>query len=214
MRKFWGGKSKKEILDASLKKLEEEEARSKNIKTKKTYTPRFYMMVLSGIGSIVGVVLLVIYFQTLNVIIGLPGVIMVVAGLFTFRHYWQSEGNLSVEHVGGKKKDEIANSLNIYSDRIEFANVEEPLGFPLTCINLKKKFHVNIWDEAITKLVPFVLPDQQYCDPGVFAQRVLGLPAHRRIFERKPKLLQKLKTALLVIAIGIVWLLILTTTGE
>ena len=83
----------------------------------------------------------------------------------------------------------------------------------MLCVNLKKSFYVNIEDAASKKLVPFVLPDQQYYDPNVFAQRVLGLPAHRKIFERKLKLMQKLKTALLVMAIGIVWLLILTTGG-
>ena len=84
----------------------------------------------------------------------------------------------------------------------------------MKCVGLKGNYFVNIWDEASKRLIPFVLPDQQYCDPIVFAQRVLGLPAHKKIFERKPKLLQRLKTALLVIAIGIVWLLILTTTGS
>lgn len=206
-------RSKQEQLEASFAKLTKEEARATKVKVKKVYTLRFYMMILSGVVVAAGVGLFVIYFMTLNIVAGLPGIIMIVAGIFALRHYWTSEGDISVEHVGERKKA-IVNSLNIYQDRIEFADVEEPKGFPLLCVNLKKKFHVHIWDVATEKLVPFVLPDQQYCDPNVFAQRVLGLPAHRKIFERKPKLLQRLKTALLVIAIGIVWLLILTTTGD
>lgn len=203
---------KQEQRDASLAELAEEEAQAQKVKVKKTFTRRFYMMILCGIVIAVGVGLFAVYFKTLNVVMGLPGVIMIAVGLFALRHYWTSEGDIATEHIGGVKKD-IVNSLCIYQNKIVFEDVVKPGGFPMLCTNLKKKFHVNIWDVAANRLVPFVLPDQQYCDPNVFAQRVLGLPAHRKIFERKPKLLQRLKTALLVIAIGIVWLLILTTTG-
>ena len=190
----------------------EEEVQPEKVKVKKVYTFRFYMMILSAVVAAVGLGLFVIYFRTLNVVLGAPGIIMIAVGIFAFRYYWKKEGDIAIEHIGGKKED-IVNSLNIYPEKIEFADVYEPKGFPLLCENLRKKFHVNIWDEASKRLIPFILPDQQYCDTGVFAQRVLGLPAHRKIFERKPKLLQKLKTDLLVLAIGIVWLLILTTTG-
>ena len=209
--KMFHKKSKEELPDDSSGKPEEE-AQPAKVKVKKVYTRRFYMMILSGIVIAVGVGLFVIYFKTLNVVLGLPGVVMIAAGIFALRHFWTSEGDIATEHIGGAKK-ELVNSLNIYPDKIVFEDMAKPEGFPMLCTNLKKKFYVNIEDVATHKLIPFVLPDQQYCDPNVFAQRVLGLPAHRKIFERKPKLLQRLKTALLVIAIGIVWLLILTTTG-
>lgn len=199
------------------KKIQEEEipeAEAKEVKVKKTFTLRFYMMILSGTAVAFGLALFILYFSTLNIALGLPGIIMIVAGIFALRHYWTKEGNISVEHIGGTGKEESANSLNIYQDRVVFSEVYEPEGFPWQCGNDKKKYYVNIEDPVSKKLEPFVLPDQQYYDPIVFAQRVLGLPAHRKIFERKPKLIQKLKTALLVVAIGIVWLLILTTTGS
>jgi len=211
--KFWKEQTKQDILDASLKKLAKEEAKANREKVKKTYTPRFYLMVLSGATTIAGVVLFVFYFKTLNVALGLPGFILAAGGLFAFMHYWKQAEGISVEYLGALAQDEIANSLCIYPDKILFENINEPEGFPMKCEGLKGNFYVNIWDKAVNKLVPFILPDQQYCDPDVFAQRVLGLPAHKKIFERKPKLLQRLKTALLVLAIGIVWLLILTTTG-
>lgn len=190
-----------------------EKKETKGVAVKKTYTPRFYKLILSGAVVVAGVGLFSLYFVMPNVAVGAGGFAMVVAGILTFRHYWKEEGGIHVEDIAGRKKDELVNSLNIYPDRVEFANVDEPKGFPMLCLNLKKSFYIYIWDEAERVLVPFVLPDQQYCDPDVFAQRVLGLPAHRRIFARKPKLLQRLKTVLLVAAIGIVWLLILTTTG-
>ncbi len=177
---------------------------------KKTYTFKFYMLVLSAAVAIIGLALFVIYIFTYNMAVGSLGFLMIAAGAFAFRYYWQKESSISVEHIGGVNRDTY-NSLNISDGRVEFANVYEPKGFPMTCLNDKKKYFVNI--DLGKTLTPFVLPDQQYCDTIVFAQRVLGLPAHRKIFERKPKLLQKLKTAFLVMAIGIMWLLILTTTG-
>lgn len=211
--RFWQRQSKQEILEASFKKLEKEEKKAKGIKVKKVYTPRFYIMILSGVVSASGLVLFIIYTNTLNIVFGLPGIIMVVGGIFVLQHYWRKGEGISIEHLGGMGKSDTANSLNLYPDKVLFENVDKPVGFPWSCAGLKGKYYVNIWGKLEEKLVPFVLPDQQYCDPIVFAQRVLGLPAHRKIFERKPKLLQRLKTALLVIAIGIVWLLILTTTG-
>ena len=186
------------------------------VKTK--YTLRFYMMVISAASSVIGLIMFVMYFFSMNMVIGAPGIVMAVTGVFVFNYYWKKEGNVSVDHIklgGEESKVETGdcNCLNIYRDKILFQNMDKPSGFPMQCVNLKKSFFVNIWDEKTKRLIPFVLPDQQYMDPIVFAQRVLGLPAHKRIFERKPKLLQKLKTAMLVIAIGIVWLLILTTTS-
>ncbi len=180
---------------------------------KKTYTLRFYMMILSGAAMGFGFLLFIIYFNTLNMTLGLPGIIMMVTGIFTFRYYWKKEANIATEHIKGEKVDDSANCLNIYPGRVVFETMPRTKGFPMLCANLNKRYYVNIMSPITNRLIPFVLPDQQYYDPNVFAQRVLGLPAHRKIFERKPKLLQKLKTALLVLAIGIVWLLILTTTG-
>lgn len=189
------------------------EEKAEGVKVKKVYTPRFYMMMLSGVASVAGLGLLVLYYFILNIIMGVGGFVMVVAGIFAFRHYWQTPGGISVDHIGGKKSDDSANCLNIYRDRIVFEAMPKPEGFPMLCMDLKKSYYVNIEDMSSGQLMPFILPDQQYYDPDVFAQRVLGLPAHRKIFERKLKLMQKLKTVLLVMAIGIVWLLILTTTG-
>jgi hypothetical protein len=193
---------------------EQVEEQGVKAKVKKTYTRRFYMMILSGIVAVAGLGLFILYFFTLNMALGLPGIVMAVGGAFAFNYFWKQEGEISVERIQGGTADTTANTLCIYPDKVIFENVYNPGGFPMLCENDKKKYFVNIWDMVGKRLMPFILPDQQYYDPTVFAQRVLGLPAHRKIFERKPKLLQKLKTALLVIAIGIVWLLILTTTGE
>lgn len=185
--------------------------KAESVNTKKTYTFKFYMLILSGAVAIIGVCLFVLYFISLNMALGAPGIIMTGAGVLAFRYYWNKEESIAIEHIGEGKVGNNANCLNIHPNIIQFATMLKPQGFPMECENLKKKYFVNIWDGKV--YVPFILPDQQYMDPDTYAMRVIDLPAHRRIFARKPKLLQRLKTALLVIAIGIIWLLILTTTG-
>jgi len=183
-------------------------------KVKRVYTLRFYMLILSGAIAAFGVGLFIVYFNTLNQVAGGAGFLMIAAGGFAFRYYWKKEGDIAKEQIAGAQgtQEPDANCLNIYPNKVEFAIMANPSGFPMRCLNLNKSYFVNIFDGK--NLVPFVLPDQQYYDPIVFAQRVLGLPAHKKIFERKPKLMQKLKTMMLVVAIIIVWLLILTTTGQ
>jgi hypothetical protein len=62
-------------------------------------------------------------------------------------------------------------------------------------------------------LVPFTLPDQQYYDPRVFAERVLELPAHKRIFSRKPNVLQKISWVIGLVLIIVLWIVIISTTA-
>lgn len=199
------------------KELSKPENKEKQINIKKSYTYRFYMVALCIVVIFVGAILFVMYISSLNLVLGAPGIIMLLVGVITLRHYWKQEGNIAVEHIKGvedKGGTKITiNSLSIYEDRVIFENVYEPKGFPWQSENDNKKYYINIFDEVTHKLIPFVLPDQQYCDPNVLGKRILALPAHRKIFERKPTLMQKVKTASLVVAIGVIWLLIMTTTG-
>lgn len=189
-----------------------EESGAKLPQVKKAYSWRLLMLFVSGITAVAGVVMFIIYVVTGNIAVGGPSVFMVPGGIFLFKYYWSKSDDVVTEHIGEVKKVQV-NSLCIYPDKVVFEDVVKPDGYPWECLNDHKKYFVNIMDLATHKLIPFVLPDQQYYDPVVFAERVLALPAHRKIFRRKEKLLQKLKTVLLVFAIGIVWLLIVTTTG-
>lgn len=181
-------------------------------KLKKIYTRRLVMLIMAGGITIAGVAMFAIYFVTQNMAVGGPSIFLIGGGGILFKYYWGKTDDAVVQHFGAVNKEQV-NCLSIYPGRLVFENVENPEGYPWGCLNDKKNYFVLIWDEAVKKLVPFVLPDQQYYDPSVFAERVLELPAHQKIFTRKPNLYQKLKTALLVLAIAIVWLLILTTTG-
>lgn len=120
--------------------------------------------------------------------------------------------------VGSKKPLGPVNSLNIYArkdendklvpDKIVFENVKRPLGQPQQCTNNGNWYFVHIFDLVTGKLKPFVLPDSQFFDPSEFGN-VLEMPAHRRLFEKKISLLQKVApwvmvVALLISIIGIV----------
>lgn len=197
----------------TLRRKKTDEAKEAKLpQVKRAYSLRLFMLFASGITAVAGLVMFAIYFVTQNIAFGGPSVFMLAVGIFLFKYYWSKSDDVITEHIGEVKKVQV-NSLCIYPDKVLFEDVVEPEGYPWACLNDHKKYFVNIWDLATKRLIPFVLPDQQYYDPVVFAERVLALPAHRKIFRRKEKLLQKLKTAMLVLAIGIVWLLIMTTTG-
>ncbi|KKL77237.1 hypothetical protein LCGC14_2036890 [marine sediment metagenome] len=180
---------------------------------KKRFTQKAIVLASSGLVFIVGFICFVIYMNTGQMLLGTVGILVMVPSAALFKYYWgKSTDVLVIEHLGKPLKEQV-NSLCIYPDKVIFENVYEPVGYPWECTNDGKKYFVNILDTTTKKLIPFVLPDQQFYDPGVFAERVLALPAHRKIFARKPTLFQALKTGLLVVAIGIMFVLILTTTG-
>ncbi len=180
---------------------------------KKAFTRKAIMLAASGLLFVIGLIGFIIYVRTMNMGFGTIGILLMIPSAFIFKYYWsKSTDILVVEHLGKQEKKQV-NSLCIYPTKVIFEDVHEPGGFPWECTNDGKKYFVNIWDGATKRLVPFILPDQQFYDPGVFAERVLALPAHRKIFARKPTLFQVLKTGLLVLAIGIMFVLILTTTG-
>lgn len=113
---------------------------------------------------------------------------------------------------GGKPKIGPANCLNIYTDKVEFEDMDIT-GFnyqPRKCRNDNKYYYVHIWGTAWNKgqekLIPFMLPDTQYRDPREFANN-LNIPAHRRLAQRRASLLEKISPLLLLAGMGIVALL-------
>lgn len=117
------------------------------------------------------------------------------------------------------------NSLSIYPDAVKFENFAIPQGQPWKCRNDGKLYFVHIESSAFTTnkpdpdrakwtLKPFILPDQKYYDPEVFATRVLELPAHQRIFTRRQKLLEQLAPGMAALGMVIMAFIILVTTGE
>lgn len=181
-------------------------------KITKNYGKRAVMLGISGFVALLGIIGAIYYVFSMNMLIGAPSVIMLFAGGLTFYYYWSKQKEIRVRHVGDVPTEQV-NSLTLYPDIIKFENVNDPEGFIWHCIDDGKPYYVNIWNEKEKRIQPFILPDQQYYDPGVFGQRVLALPAHRKIFTRRADLMQKLKPAIAaLVGVGI-WILIMTTTG-
>lgn len=202
----------KESLTVVIPSGEEKKDKSSE-KVKTSFSTRYFMLILCTIAVIIGAGLFGIFIKTTNNAIGAPAIMLMAAGAIAFKHYWSQSTDSVNKQIGEKNRMQV-NSMNIYSRKIVFEEVHNPLGFPWQCLNDKKHYYVHKWDEATNRLTEWVLPDQQYIDPAVFATRVLSLPCHRKIFRRREKLMQKLKTAMLVLGILIVWLLIITTSGS
>lgn len=180
---------------------------------KKTYGKRAIMLGLFGAMGFLGAVLLIAYvLGGNNLVFGFISIPFLFAGGFGFYYYWNQSKDIQVTYVGDVPKEQV-NSLCIYPGKIVFENIKEPEGFVWHWIDDGKSYYVYEWKEATKRLEPFKLPDQQYYDPEVYAQRVLTLPCHRKIFARKQDIVQKLKPVFAgLVGIGL-WILILTTTA-
>lgn len=148
--------------------------------------------------------------------LGVPGVFAILGGGFlVYTGFKKQEESIIFVTASGKDSNAKAaaikaNCLNIYPDRVEFAEIppEQRQGMPRRCRRDNKYYFVHIWDSAWgnknpqNKLVPFKLPDTQYRDPRVFALN-LRLPAHRELVKRRASLFEKLSPIFLVIGLVI-----------
>ena len=165
----------------------------------------------SGIAAVGGLICFVVYFITLNMAVGGIGIFLIFPGAILFYTYWKKEDDIITEKSKAKQK---CNSLSIYEDNIKFENMAVPTEYYMKCRNTGEKVNVNIWPIDQQNCRRFILPDTQYMDPSVFGQRVLQLPAHRKIFTKRQDILQKLKPLFVILGIIVVWILIITTTGD
>ena len=181
-------------------------------KVTKTYPRRTMMLAICAIAIVFGAGMAIMYVFTTNMVQGFIGIPFLFGGGMGFYYYWSKSKDIQVKYQGDVPKEQV-NSLVIYPDAIKFENVANPKGFIWHWIDDGKPYYIY-WDNPATKkLDPFNLPDQQYYDPQVFAQKVLSLPCHRKIFQRRQDLIQKLKPFIAAVIGLALWILIITTTG-
>ena len=205
------GRGKK--TTATISESENKQPEDSNLpKVTKNYPRRTMLLALTGGIALLGLAFAVIYIFTMNMALGFIGVPLMFVGGLGFYYYWGQSKDIQVRYVGDVPAGQV-NALVIYPDGIKFQDIANPQGFIWHWIDDGKPYWIY-WDNPVTKrLEPFVLPDQQYYDPQVFAERVLSLPCHRKIFQRRQDLFHKLKPFIAaVIALGL-WILIITTTG-
>jgi hypothetical protein len=191
------------------------ETQSEKPQVNRHISRRAILMTTGALVGVTGLVMFMTYIFTTNMIIGLPGVVMSFGGGILFYIYWKKDSEIFVDSWDKEPKNTQYNSMSIYPGVVIFEDVENPKGVPWRCLNDGKPYYVNI-SPTVKKedLKPLELPDQRYYDPRVFGERVLTLPAHRKLFARKEDLFQKLKPLMVLGAIVIVWILIITTTGN
>lgn len=155
------------------------------------------------------------YFMTNNMMFGYAFLVPGALGYFLIHKYTKAKDKITETIYSKTPIPSVqVNSMNIYPANqggVKFEDVDSPDGQPWICDNDSKPYFIHIWDDKIKKLTEFKLPDEQYYDPRIFAERVLGLPAHRRIFIRKQNIVQKLSPFMLLVLIVILWIVIVTT---
>lgn len=157
----------------------------------------------------------ILYVITLQMFLGYLFVPPIgLAVFFYWRFKKKTEQVADLAYYGEKPLKLQVNSLNIYPPEkggVLFEDTAKPEGQPWICDNDGKPYFIHCWN---SKLSEFMLPDQVYCDPKYFGQRVLSLPAHRRLFVRKESLLKKASPFILLLVILAGWILILTTVPK
>lgn len=182
-------------------------------KVSKKFTRRAFLLVIFGMILLIGAGLIIIYMVTTNLVMGFIAVPLLFGGGIGFYYYWNLPKDLHVKYIGDIPKEQV-NSLIIFPGMLKFANIAKPEGFVWYWIDDGKPYYLYWENPKTNKLEPFNLPDQQYYDPRVFAEVVLTLPCHRKLFTHKQDLIKKLRPLFAaVIGLGI-WILILTTTGK
>jgi len=160
--------------------------------------------------------------QRENMGLALMAIALWAIGAFMAYRGFKQIGDTDVVIVGTKKPDTPVNSLNIYakkdkttgtiySEKIVFEMVEEPLGQPQQCTNNGRWYYVHLWNIETEALEAFALPDSQFFDPREFAN-VIKMPAHNKLFERQISTFQKVAPWIMVAAFGISILGLVMTT--
>jgi len=181
-----------------------------DLKGKRISWKRWSLFGGAALAAILGFVLAAQWGQDrANSFLAFSTVLLWAAGLVLLWKGWTYETE-KVIITGSKRPVGDVNSLNIYAmrnnagklvpDRIAFEDVEQPLGQPARCIDDGRSYYVHIFDLTKGALVPFVLPDGQYFDPGEFGN-VLEMPAHKRLFTRKMSMLQKMGPWIMCVAL-------------
>lgn len=156
------------------------------------------------------------------VVVGLIGCF--IGSGFLLHRGWRAGRQEEAVIVGAEKPAGPINSLNIYArkdedtgqiypEKIAFEWVDEPEGQPWQCLDDGNWYHLNIWDIVAGKLKPFILPDSQYFDPREFAN-VITMPAHKKLFERRQSLFQKIAPWIMIVAFLISIFGLLVTTPK
>ena len=211
----------KKIETSHPESIEVKEPSQQEPKSKGWWSPR-WLLLLPAMGLVLlGLWSMIVWGQNRdNILFALGGIGIPVGAYLAYWIIAKRESDVVIVLPGGmmegggrKKKWAPANSVNIFArmdeetekihpEAIHFSWVDKPLGQPQQCINDGKWYFVHIFDLKTKQLKAFMLPDNQYFDPGEFAN-VIKMPAHRRLFAQTTSMFQKVAIGMMVLALVI-----------
>jgi len=152
----------------------------------------------------------------LVILLGFAG----LAGGFMLFLSWRRQGDIRLIDKAKREKGKDykpPNSLNIFSDHIDFAFVEEPIGQSQKSLNDGKYYHIHKADlptkveflglsvETESGLEEFKLPDddedERYYDPTEFANPVT-MVSNKKYFTWSASTMQKISIGIMAIVIA------------
>jgi hypothetical protein len=176
----------------------------------------------SGVFALIGTIMLIAYIMNpASMVVGGAGVFILGIGALGIWYFWKGSDDFVKTSVSTKKpKTGDANAMILREGVVRFDDIyvkegEELPGREHRCRNDNRFYHVLLDDSKKEKpnYMPFELPDQQYYSPQVFAERVIDLPAHRRLFTRREGMGQYIKTGLLLVGMAIVGIVMIASGG-
>lgn len=97
--------------------------------------------------------------------------------------------------------------------KIDFDYTDRPLGQPKKCRNDGKFYYIERLNPTNGVWGQFALPDKMiYFDPREYAN-AFGLPAHRKLYQNKPSLMQKIAPIFLVVGLIITSIAMIAIVG-
>lgn len=194
-------------------------------RVKQTSGRRWWLVWLGLAAFIFGIYFMLQYPDNptlMNQILSIAGLVIGATGVWygLKRH----ERTIITDTSGKVIKQKDLNAVNFYAERgddgkvratlVRFEHMDDPEGIPRRLKNDGKLYYVNIWDVEKKALVPFHTPDiWQYYPPYEFA-RVLTLPAHKRMFTRRPNLFEKVRPWIMIAAIIIMAIIQVVVGGQ
>lgn len=177
-------------------------------KTKRSYLKLMMavpLFVLGGLISFAGQ-------SIVNPFVIVIGFALMAIGVMVGINWWQA----STVRVDSKAKEleRTANCLNIYPDHVEFAYMEEPLGFESMCRNDGKYYYVHSEDKASGELRALSLPDEEAVDdPQEFANPVT-MPCNKKYFSWYKPEFQKVSMIIVGVVILFELIALIALGGE
>jgi len=218
-----------EQIKASVTSSEVETPVSKGMEVKKISSIKWWRLLLGGVCALVGIVGIILYVNSLNMLMGIVAIIGLVPAVFLIYYAFNRKESGYVFSEKGKTYTGKENAIVIYADynpetkrdvpdKIVFDYIEKPLpGARLHLLRNNGQHYyeyLNVTGEGRLGdvLLPVVLPDKKLCTPEAFCIPSNMHKVKEYMDYNPPTNIQKLATGAIILAMIIVGLLMVMTS--